>query len=205
MSQISIHTFTVRSHDCHIDRAIFELGGDLALRSMRYGIVREAEFLPSVEEQRRTLARWTCDLVIEEDGSVESTHRIDQFLLRANAGDEVVVQDLSVFLMRTGKLARFLRDLLEIDVSVVVPAADMEATRLDPGETVISALTLLAVHDSREPPSSSPRRRASEELKRLSSHQIRYVRKLHKEGESLRAIGQLFRLSPREVSEILAR
>lgn len=172
---------------------------------MRYGIVREGKLLPPVDEQRRGLEPWGCDLIIEEDGSVESTHRIDQFLLRAHVGDEVVVPDLSVFLKRTGKLAQFLRDLLEIEVSVIVAAADSDAIRLEPSETVISALTLLAVHGNRDLAPSAPTRRSREQPKLLSSHQIKYVRKLHNEGESLRAIGQLFRLSPREVAEILAR
>jgi hypothetical protein len=175
---------------------------------MRYGIVRDAPFLPPLEEQRRILESLQCDLIMEQcETSVEALRWLDRFLLRAKRGDEIVVQDLLVFLKSTDKLALFLRDLLELEASVVVAPSLEKRFTICRDESVIASLTLLAAHETRRAPvapNRTPGRRGAPRTKPLSAYQIAYARKLHAEGESLRSIGWLFQISPQEVSEVVS-
>lgn len=150
-----------------------------------------------------------CDLIIEEqDSTQEALRHLDRFLLRVKPGDQIVVQDLLAFMKSTQKLALLLRDLLELDASIVVAASPEAPIMIRPEESAIAALTLLAAHESRRIPASmikGSRRINSTNPNQLSKHQIAYARRLHADGESLRAIGLLFRISPQEVSEIVSR
>jgi hypothetical protein len=175
---------------------------------MRYGVARDAPFLPPLGDQRYILEALQCDLIMEEnETTVEALRWLDRFLLRAKPGDEIIVQDLLVFHKSTDKLALFLRDILELGAGVIVaPSTDKQFT-ISRDQSVIASLTLLAAHDARSAPlAPRPRagRRGLPRLKPLSPYQIAYARKLHAEGESLRAIGWLFQISPQEVSEVVS-
>lgn len=175
---------------------------------MRYGIVRDAPFLPPPHEQRGVLEALQCDLIMEEqDATVEALRRVDRFLFRVKSRDEIIVQDLRVFLKSTDKLALFLRDLLELEASVIVAPSPETRITISPGDSVIASLTLLAAHEAHRgltPPKRGPGRRGLPSTKPLSAYQMAYARKLHAEGESLRAIGWLFQISPQEVSEVIS-
>lgn len=176
---------------------------------MRYGIVRDAPFLSPPRQQRDTLEALGCDLIMEErDTSADAIRRVERILFRMKAGDEVVVEDLHVFLKSTERLAQLLRDILELGVSVIVAATPEEQTVIAPEPSLIALLGLIATHDTRQAAAmlgGPARLGGARRSQPLSSYQISYARKLHAEGKNLRTIGLLFRISPQHVAEIVLR
>lgn len=176
---------------------------------MRYGLIRDAAFLPSPAEQRAILEAMSCDIIVHErSAGVEGARRITRLLFGLKRDDEILVQSLTALLGSTGEIARILRDLLEVGASVVVAEDADNMVRLAPSEDAIQALVLLADHENRrpsQPPSRPAGRIGGGSRKPLSPYQVNYARKLHQNGASLRSIGQLFQISPEEVWNIVAR
>lgn len=175
---------------------------------MRYGLIRDASFLPSPSDQRRILEALPCDSIVHERNSgFEGARRVTRLLFSLKSGDELAVQHLGVFLCSTGEVARHLRDLLEIGASIVVAGGPDQMVRLSPSQDVIQALVLLAEHEALRPnvPLARPLGRiGGGSRKPLSQYQIEYARKLHNQGASLRSIGQLFQVSPEDVWKLIA-
>lgn len=176
---------------------------------MRYGIIRDASFLPPPAEQRELLESRGCDVIIQERGSTpDAAHRIDRLLFGVKNGDEVVVQSLVVFLKSTGDLVQTLRNLLELGARITIASSRTDSVTLSPSEELIGALNLLADHESRRPAPPATRARGrigGGSRNPLSPYQIDYARKLHGEGASLRSIGLLFQLSPEDVWQLIGR
>lgn len=175
---------------------------------MRYGLIRDAAFLPSPSEQRVILEGLACDSIVHErNNGVEGARRVARLLFGLKPGDELVVQNLGAFLSSTGEVARRLRDILEIGASILVASAPGQVTRLGPSEAAIQTLALLADHEALRP--NVPLNRPSGRIgggsrKPLSQYQIEYARKLHNQGASLRSIGQLFQISPEDIWKLIA-
>lgn len=176
---------------------------------MRYGIIRDASFLPPPAEQRALLEALDCDLIIQERGAThEGAHRISRLLYGVKRGDQVVVQSLVVFLRTTGEVVQTVRNLLELGASITVAASPNEIITIEPDEGIIQALSLLSDHESRRPsqPASRARGRIGGGSRNpLSPYQVDYARKLHTDGASLRSIGMLFQLAPDEVWRLIGR
>lgn len=176
---------------------------------MRYGLIREASFLPPPHEQRAVLEALSCDVIVQErETTGEAVRRVDRLLFGVKPGDEVVVQSLMVFLKTTGELVQTLRNLLDLEASVIVAASLDEHFRIGPQEPVVAALNLLAEHESRRPNQTLAKpagRIGGGSRKPLSPYQVKYARKLHADGESLRSIGLLFQISPQDVWELVSR
>lgn len=151
----------------------------------------------------------SCDVVLQErEATGEAVRRVDRLLFGVKPGDEVVVQSLMVFLKTTGEVVQTLRNLLDLDASVIVASSLEDQFRMEPQAPVIAALNLLAEHESRRPIQTLAKpagRIGGGSRKPLSPYQVKYARKLHAEGESLRAIGLLFQISPQDVWELVAR
>jgi len=176
---------------------------------MRYGLIRDASFLPPPAEQRVLLESLGCDVVIQERGAAqEAALRIDRLLGGLKDGDELVVQSLVVFLKTTGEVAQTVRALLSQGARITVAASETEITTIEPAPAVIAALDMLADHESRRPSPRAVRSRGrigGGSRNPLSPYQVDYARRLHGEGASLRAIGLLFQLSPEDVLRLIGR
>lgn len=174
---------------------------------MRYGIVRGVASLPPATAQRERLAAEACDIIVEEgDPSPESERRLNKLLFGIKRGDEVLVCSLESFMRSTGELVQLLRDLLEIGATVRILNGDAANHSLRPSDEATELLSLLAEHETRRPSRPgvrAPGRIGGGSRNKLSKYQIDYARKLHAEGQSLRAIGLLFQISPDEVWELI--
>ncbi len=173
---------------------------------MRYGIVREAPSLPPVAAQRRLLDAVGCDVVLQEaHPTPEAQRRLARLLFGLKSGDEVRVHSLDVFQRSTGELAQMIRNFLEVGVTLQVLGDTADGEPLEPSETVLKVLSLLAEHEvrrpSRLPAGASSLKSGSRNA--LSKYQLDYARKLYREGASLRSIGLLFQVSPSEVWEAI--
>jgi hypothetical protein len=176
---------------------------------MRYGIIRDASFLPAATDQRAILQALGCDLIIQERGAdPDAAQRIDRLLATAKAGDDVVVQSLMVLLRSTGELVQALRDILARGARILIAGGAHDVVAIEPDPPLLELLELLADHESRRPagPALRPRGRIGGGSRNpLSPYQIDYARKLHGDGASLRAIGLLFQLSPQDVLRLIGR
>ncbi|MDD3836851.1 MAG: recombinase family protein [Phenylobacterium sp.] len=174
---------------------------------MRYGIVRGVAPLPSAAAQRERLQAEGCDVIVEEgEPSQESERRLNKLLFGIKRGDEVLVCSLASFMRSTGELVQLLRDLLEIGATVRILDGETDGHALRPSEQATEVLTLLAEHEIRRPSRPGPRtpgRIGGGSRNKLSKYQTDYARKLHAEGQSLRAIGLLFQISPDEVWDLI--
>lgn len=174
---------------------------------MRYGIVRGVASLPPTAAQRERLAAEACDVIVEEgEPSPESERRLNKLLFGVKRGDEVLICSLESFQRSTGELVQLLRDLLEIGAAVRILNGDAAGHALQPSDAATELLSLLAEHETRRPSRPGlrpPGRIGGGSRNKLSKYQIDYARRLHAEGQSLRAIGLLFQISPDEVWELV--
>ncbi|MGA0605130.1 recombinase family protein [Phenylobacterium sp. VNQ135] len=173
---------------------------------MRYGIVREAPGLPPAAVQRQALEAATCDVVLHEgQATPEAQRRLARLLFGLRAGDEVVVHSLDAFQRSTGDLARLIRNLLELGVTLAVVGDDPNGAVLGPSDANLKVFSLLAEHETRRPTRALAGGSTLKSGSRnpLSKYQLDYARKLYREGASLRAIGLLFQVSPREIWDVI--
>lgn len=188
---------------------------------MRYGVVRTSPDLPSPSLQRRRLGLAGCDVVLEETTPTALSRRgLLQLLFGLKSGDTVLVHGLQSFGLTTGELARLLRQFHEAGVVMVLVGGPALESLIPAGATP-RVLALLAEHEAQRPTPSrgrarsdrmsiggtaNPRRvspRGDGADAPLTQHQLRFARDMHRRGHSLRAIGLLFRLSPREIGRLL--
>lgn len=174
---------------------------------MRYGIIRDAAFLPPPSEQRAALEALKCDVIVQERGSApEGNQRINRLLYSVKPGDDVVVHSLAVFLKSAGEVVRTIRTLLEIGARLIVASPIDKPRSIESSEPVLELLSLLVEHESVRVTATPPRARGrigGGSRRPLSTYQIDYARKLHADGVSLRAIGLLFQLSPEDVWQVI--
>ena len=123
-------------------------------------------------------------------------------LARLRLGDEVLVHSLEVFRASTGEVAVLLLAFQRNGVTLRLVGGQTLET-LAPSAAPPRSLTLLAEHERRRPTRSSARRRAGSSARALTPHQLRFALDMHRRGYSLREIGLLFQLSPKEVSTAL--
>ncbi len=195
---------------------------------MRYGVVRSSPDLPSTSLQRNLIARSGSDVVLEEvNPTVQGRRGLLQLLSSLKRSDAVLVFGLESFGLTTGELARLLRQFLEAGVTLQIVGGPRPES-LVPSDSVPRVLDLLAAHETRCPTHSRGRVRSdrldpslpairsapattrsdvrtSASNTNLTQHQLRFARDMQRRGSSLRTIGLLFRLSPKEVSRILSR
>jgi len=167
---------------------------------MRYGIVRSAESLPAPTDQREILESHGCETVIEEPATGPmAAKRLERLIPTFEAGDELMLPGLDVFLMTTADIAMALQDLLEANVVIKIATGPSTATEVRPGDPSAQIICALADHERRRPSRSVPENRprgAGGSRNPLSRYQIEYARKLYARGTPLRAIGLLFQVSP---------
>lgn len=195
---------------------------------MRYGVVRSSPDLPSTSLQRNLIALSGSDVVLEEvNPTVQGRRGLLQLLLSLKRDDIVLVFGLETFGLTTGELARLLRQFLESGVTLQIVGGPRPESLLANG-AIPRVLDLLVAHEARCPTRSRGRARSDRldaslsaihgvratnpsEIGKpgsnasLTQHQLRFARNMQRRGYSLRAIGLLFRLSPKEVSRILNR
>ncbi|MBX3486142.1 hypothetical protein [Phenylobacterium sp.] len=163
---------------------------------MRCGVVRISPDLPPPGVQRRRIEAAGCDVVLDEGG--RSLRRVTPDLA---AGDEVLVYGLEAFDLTTGELARLIRRLFEVGVTLkIVGGSQVES--LAPHGPMPRALALLADYAARRP-AGGDRRRGRPADSPLTQHQLKFARQMHRRGHSMRAIGLIFRLSPSEMAAVL--
>jgi hypothetical protein len=170
---------------------------------MRYGVVRTSPDLPPPSVQRRLVQAAGCDVVLDEGGAPIATHRsLLNLLFGLQRGDEVVVHGLECLDATTGELARLIRRFFEVGVTLKIVGGSRLET-LAPNGAIPRALALLADHETRRPHQAATRRRARSTDAPLTQHQLKFAREMHRRGQSMRAIGLLFQLSPNEVAKLL--
>jgi DNA invertase Pin-like site-specific DNA recombinase len=174
---------------------------------LRYGIVRDVAGLLPPTQQRRLLEAAECDVILEEGPATpESQRRLGRLLLGLRVGDEVLVQCLDVFQRTTGELAQLIQTFLELGVSLRIVSAPYQIQAVPSADNVRRVMALLAEHEARRPSRSPPGFASSRNAgsrRPLSTYQVEYARKLHREGASLRSISLLFQVSPNEVWEAI--
>ncbi|WP_293679678.1 hypothetical protein [uncultured Phenylobacterium sp.] len=170
---------------------------------MRYGVVRASPDLPPPQAQRRLIEAQGCDVVLEARSLSPSGEQVLRRLLYSlKRGDQILVHGLEVFAVGVAGLARLFRYFHDSGVTVRLIGT---AECLEPVGPAPRLLTLLADYAARHPDQPPTFRRARVAASPLTPHQLRYARDLQRRGESMRAIGLLFRLSPSEVAVLLAR
>jgi len=189
---------------------------------MRYGVVRTSPDLPSPGLQRHAMALAGCDVVLEETAPTALSRRgLLQLLFGLKRGDAVLVHGLESFGLSTGELARLLRQFHEAGVTLEIVGGSVPENLVPDGEPP-RVLALLADHETRLPtrtrgrarsdrlggnglasPQALPETRDAHEAP-LTQHQLRFARDMHRRGHSLRSIGLVFRLSPREIGRLLS-
>lgn len=168
---------------------------------MRYALARGVVGLPPASVQRDRLQRVGFDMLLQEDAPTRDSQKaLTHLLARLRAADEVCLCSLEVLQLPTTDLILVLRrfqtagnKLLLVDTLGVEDLAKSPASRL---------LDLLARNELSWPSRSAAneRRRPSPKLTR---YQVHYARELRRRGESLRAIGLLFQISPGELQDLL--
>ena len=195
---------------------------------MRYGIVRSSPDLPSASLQRDLIALSGSDVVLEEaNPTVQGRRGLFQLLMSLKRDDIVLVFGLETFALTTGELARLLRQFLESGVTLQIVGGPRPESLVANG-AIPRVLDLLVAHEARCPTRSRGRRRSdrldaslpaihdpqianrsevgsAEAMQGLTQHQLRFAREMRRRGHSLRAIGLLFRLSPKEIYRFLNR
>jgi len=175
---------------------------------LRYGIVREASYLPSPEWQRGMLEELGCDVIQQLSGEDFVTdRRIGHVLFQLNAGDEIVVYNLAVLARAMLQTVRVLRNLVELDVVIVVAPNAREIHKITARDSALEVLAFLTEQDHHryaEVALSDRRRVQGGSHNPLSKYQIEHARKLYAQGASLRSIGLLFQASPNDVWSAIA-
>ncbi|MBP8247267.1 MAG: recombinase family protein [Phenylobacterium sp.] len=174
---------------------------------MRYGIIVEGPRAPSAETQRALMATLACDVVVTESAmTADARRRLGRLIGRLKQGDELAVHGLEAFGQTTGELSLMLREIFRSGAAVAILGEPGKATTLGPQATAGDLVNALAEHESGLTVARAPLRRRRGEVGgrlRLTAHQIDYVRKLHAEGTSPRAIGLLFQVTPDDVWQIV--
>lgn len=171
---------------------------------MRLGIVRDALYLPPAARQREILTARGCVNIREEQGSdFIADRRIRRITADLGAGDELVIQSLGVLSRPQGHCARVLRDILEAGVAISVALSKNEVLAFDGGGQALALVAALAEHERERNASPGKSVHQGGSRNQLSKYQIEYARKLHAEGESLRAIGLLFQMSPNHILDVI--
>lgn len=177
------------------------------LLRMRYGIIVEGPRAPSAEVQRALMATQACDVIVAESAmTAEARRRIGRLIGRLKQGDELAVHGLEAFGQTTGELVLMLREIFRSGASVAILGESGEATKLGAEATPGDLVNALAEHELSSTVTRAPLRRRRGGVGgplRLTAHQIDYVRKLHAEGTSPRAIGLLFQVTPDDVWQIV--
>ena len=172
---------------------------------MRYGVIGLSPKLPDPDDQRRAIQDAGCDMLLEDPPSrLADQGSLLPLLARLRQGDEVLVHSLEVFRASTGEIAVLLLAFQANGVTLRLVGGQTLET-LAPSASPPRSLTLLAEHERRRPTRSSARRRACSTARTLTPHQLRFALDMHRRGYSLREIGLLFQLSPKEVSMALGR
>jgi len=176
--------------------------------ALRYGIVRVASYLPTADWQWAMLEGLGCDLVQEVYGEDFATdRRVGHVLFQLAKGDEIVVHNLAVLARNMVQTVRVLRNLIELDVSVLVSADGSAVNAITSADSAFDVLAFLAEQEhQRFPDSAMPDRRRVQggSHNPLSKYQIDHARKLYAQGTSLRAIGLVFQVSPNDVWSAIA-
>ena len=169
---------------------------------MRYALARGVVGLPPASVQRDRLQRVGFDMLLQEDTPTrESQKALTHLLARLRDADEVCLCSLEVLQLPAADLILVLQrfqtagnKLLLVDTQGVEDLARSPASRL---------LDLLARNELSWPSriGGNERRRPSQNLTR---YQLHYARELRRRGESLRAIGLLFQISPGDLQHLLA-
>lgn len=173
---------------------------------MRYGIIVEGPHPPSAEVQRGLLAPHGCDVIVEERAMTpDARRRLMRLISRLKRSDELVVHGLEAFGQTTGGLVQLLREVFRRGAAVVVVREAKQRVRFEPEASLSALVNALADHEAGQALPTGLRRRRGEVGRRiqLTAHQIEYIRKLHAEGASPRAIGLLFQVTPDDVWRIL--
>ncbi|MBL8770996.1 MAG: hypothetical protein JNK30_06395 [Phenylobacterium sp.] len=164
---------------------------------MRYGVVRPSPDLPPASVQRRRIEMAGSDVIV-----ADGAHRLWAARPLLAPGDEILVYALEAFGLTTGELARLLRRLLEIGVTLRIVGGSQGET-LTPEGGVPRALALLADYEARHPRAVGERRRGRATGSPLTQHQLKFARQMHRRGHSMRAIGLIFQQSPTEMAALL--
>lgn len=170
---------------------------------MRYGLVCNAEGLPSAALQRQRLEEARCDIIIEEHRPTEASARAQRRLLHAlKTGDELAVHSLATLQMGGGELLQLLLQFDERGVALRVlgPARESMVALNDETRPLIRMLAAQQVRSGRGRWSN-----ARPPVIPLTSYQIGYANALWRRGVSLRRIGMLFRIAPKDLRRLLTQ
>lgn len=166
---------------------------------LTYGIARGLPHLPPLDDQRARLLALGCDVILEERDDGHAAQRaIRGVVQNVRKGDDLLIWDLSALRFSTGELVgvihRFRGEGARL--RIVGNAADHDLTATSELEITLG---LLADHERARPSRAAPRTRPSAPSRGLTRHQRRYAQELRRRGESLRAIGLLFQMTPEEL------
>lgn len=170
---------------------------------MRYGLIRISADLPPADVQRHLIEMTGCDVMLEERSSASQGRNVLMQLLHGlRDGDEVVVHSLEAFDAGLGQLIRLLYRFHEAGVTLRLVGGE-QVESFKPRGPIPRVLALLADHEARHRAPPPTRRRQRPDGAPLTLHQLRFARELHRRGNSMRAIGLVFRLSPGEIAALL--
>ena len=168
---------------------------------MRYALARGIFGLPPVSVQRDRLHRAGFDMLLEEEAPTrESQKALTHLLARLRGVDEVALCSLEILQLPTADLILlFQRFQTTGNKLLLVDTQDVEDLTRSSGARLLELM-------SGNELSWASRRRGAERKRpplKLTRYQIHYARELRRRGESLRAIGLLFQVSPGDLQDLL--
>ncbi len=168
---------------------------------MRYAIARGGVGLAPASVQRDRLQSMGFDMLLQEDSPTrESQKALTHLLARLRADDEVALCSLEVLQLQTADLVLLLQRFQETGIKILLVdtlgAEDLSRS------SAARLLDLMSRNELSWAPRSSGAERKRPSLK-LTRYQIHYARELRRRGESLRAIGLLFQISPGDLQTLI--
>ena len=141
------------------------------------------------------------DFLLEEETPTRASQQaLRHLLMGLKSGDVALVCSLETLQMPSGAIIVLLQRFFSAGIKLLlVDAIGSEDITASPTPRL---LELLARNEQRWPTRVSISERG-QRTRTLSSYQLRYARELRRRGESLRAIGLLFQISPGDLQTLI--
>lgn len=164
-------------------------------------MIRDILELPVTKRQEEQLLAAGCETVVSVGGgSLEAHGRMLTFIEGLTAGDTLIVCGLEAFYLPPRQMMRSLKGLLDKAVYLEVIGKNARISKIMPSDDVIDLMDLLSREEVRWLGRSNETDRPFGDL---SAFQVDYAKRLRKQGMPMRAIGQIFRLSPLDLERAL--